>query len=183
MPALAGLKVALLIANGFNETEFSEIQRALLKAGAKIKTISTEKTLANGWMDNGWGHYFPVDQHISDTLASDFDALVLTGGERSVAKLIQNPHTKRIVGHFFDSLKPFAAFNEAVSLLALPGKLEGRAIAADKADPQMAATGANVTDEAEAVDGNLLTMQSSDASALIAALTNHFEGVEELAAA
>lgn len=183
MTALAGLKVALLIANGFNETEFSEIQRALLKAGAHIKTISTEKTLANGWLDNGWGHYFPVDQHISDALASDFDALVLTGGERSVAKLMGNPHSKRIIGHFFDAMKPLAAFNEAVTLLTLTGKLEGRTVTADKADPQMAAAGARVTDDVTTMDGNLLTIQSHEARLLIEALTQHLEGVEELAAA
>lgn len=156
MPALAGLKVALLIANGFTENEFAEIQRTLLKQGAVLKTISTEKTLANGWMDNAWGHYFPVDQHIGDTLASDFDAMILVGGERSVQKLAQNPHTKRILKHFFDAEKPLAAINEAESLLALV--------------------------EAEAGE-NIVTLKEADPAALTQALLSHFTGAEVLAAA
>jgi protease I len=181
--SLTGLSIVLLIANGFNEAELTEIQRALVKTGAKLTTVSPEKSVANGWFENGWGHYFPVDQHIGDALGSDFDIMVLVGGERGVAKLAGNPHTKRMVSHFLDAEKPLVAINEAVTLLSLPGKVSGRHLAGDKTDPALAATGAQITDGPIVVDRNLLTIQSDDITQELAAMLEHFAGAKELAAA
>lgn len=181
--SLTGLSIVLLIANGFNEAEFTEVQRALAKTGAKITTVSPEKSVANGWFENGWGHYFPVDQHIGDALGSDFEALVLVGGERGVAKLAGNPHTKRMVGHFLDAEKTIVAMNEAVSLLSLPGKVSGRHLAGDVTDPALAATGAQITAGPIVVDRNLMTVQSKDVATEVAAMLEHLEGAKQLAAA
>lgn len=181
--SLTGQTIVMLIANGFNEIEFTEAQRALLKTGATLKVVSPEKSVANGWHGNGWGHYFPVDMNIGDALGSDYDLMVLVGGERGIAKLAQNPHTKRMVGHFLDAQKPIVAMNEAVSLLVLPGKLEGRAVAGDQTDPALAATGAEVSDEAIVEDANLLTLRGDDMPALIEAMVSHLAEARELAAA
>lgn len=181
--SLADANVVLLIANGFNEAEFTEIQRALIKAGAKFKTIAPENSLANGWLGKGWGHYFPVDQNIADALASDFDQMILVGGERGVAKLQQNPHTKRMVGHFLDAHKPLIAINEAVSLLSLPGKITGRAIAADEGDAQLAATGAKLSADDVVIDGPLMTTRSSDIQTLLSAILSHLAETREMVAA
>jgi protease I len=181
--SLSGLSIVLLVANGFNEGELTLIQRALVKTGAKLTTVSPEKSVANGWLDNGWGHYFPVDQHIGDALGSDFDAMVLVGGERGVAKLAGNPHTKRMVGHFLDADKTIIAINEAVTLLSLPGKVSGRHLAGDQTDPALAATGAQITEGPVVVDRNLLTVQSQDITAQLDAMLGHLEESRTLAAA
>jgi len=181
--SLTGQTIVMLIANGFNEIEFTEAQRALLKTGATLKVVSPEKSVANGWHGAGWGHYFPVDQNIGDALGSDYDLMVLVGGERGIAKLAQNPHTKRMVGHFLDAMKPIVAVNEAVSLLAMPGKLEGRSVAGDTTDPALAATGAVISAESVVQDGNLMTIRGSDMPAMIDAMLGHLASTEELAAA
>ncbi len=182
--SLTGNTILMLIANGFNEIEFTEVQRALLKTGATLKVVSPEKSVANGWHGNGWGHYFPVDMNIGDALGSDFDMMVLVGGERGVNKLAGNPHTKRMVGHFLDAQKPVVAINEAIGLLAMPGKLEGRRIAADPTNPVYAAAGAVVLDEAVTQDGELLTLRGEEMAQLLPALVDHLLAVEiELAAA
>jgi len=181
--SIAGQSIVLLIANGFNETEFAEAQRALLKTGAKITTVSPEKSVANGWLGNGWGHYFPVDQHIGDALGSDFDMMVLVGGERGIAKLAGNPHTKRMVGHFLDADKPLVAINEAVSLLSMPGKVSGRHLAGDATDPALAATGAQISQNPVVTDRNLLTVQTDEVAVAIDAMLEHLAQARELAAA
>lgn len=181
--SLTGNTILMLIANGFNEAEFTEAQRALMKTGGTIKVVSPEKSVANGWHETGWGHYFPVDQNIGDALGSDYDLLVLVGGERGVNKLSQNPHTKRMVGHFLDAQKPIVALNEGVSLLAMPGKLEGRSIAADPTDPLIAATGAVVSEDAVVTDGTLMTVRSNDMTAFVDAMLGHFAQAPQLAAA
>src|SRR3546814_4592100 len=94
---LAGKTVAILVANGFEELEMTEPQRALLGAGATLKLVSPEQGLVNGWHGKAWGHYFPIDTQISEALAADFDALLVPGGKRGIEKLAQNPHTKRLL--------------------------------------------------------------------------------------
>ncbi|MGQ9368731.1 DJ-1/PfpI family protein [Azospirillum sp. ST 5-10] len=161
--ALAGKTIAILVANGFEETTMTEPQRALLKTGAALRTISPEQGLVNGWHGKAWGHYFPVDKQVGDVLGSDFDMLLLPGGERSVAKLLQNAHTRRIVGHFLDAGKPVAAIDDGVQILAASGKLKGRTVAAPEAlNDELTAVGAVVTDEPLVAGDTLITARSVD---------------------
>jgi len=161
---LAGKAIAILVANGFEETEMTEPQRALLKLGAALKVISPEQGLVNGWHGKAWGHYFPVDKPIAEVLAADFDMLLLPGGERSIAKLAQNPHTRRIVGSFVDGGKPIGAIDDAIRLLVVAQKLKGRKVAADPAlGEAVKEAGAALSEEPVAVDKTLVTAQGLDA--------------------
>src|ERR1700744_5685697 len=126
---LADKNVAILAADGFNEHQMTEIQRALTKARARLKIVAPESAIVNGWQGEGWGHHFHVDAPISQALGSDFDMLVLVGGTRSFDKLKANPHTRRIVNHFLEAGKPIAAIGEGVGLLALSPKSAGQLVA------------------------------------------------------
>ncbi len=161
---LAGSTVAIIMASGFEETELTEPQRALLKAGASVKTLSPDQGLANGWHGKGWGHFFPIDLQIGEVLGADFDMLVLPGGERSVGKLSLNPHTRRIVGHFLDAGKPIAAIDQGVSLLVQARKLSGRALAAPLSlRESVEAAGGQWLDEQVVLDGAVLTARNIEA--------------------
>lgn len=160
---LTGKRIAILVANGFEEVEMTEAQRALLKTGATLHTISTETGLVNGWHGRAWGHYFPVDKQLGDVLGSDYDMLVLPGGERSVAKLQQSAHTRRIVGHFLDAGKPIAAIDQGIQLLAIPGKLRSRTLVAIEGQAEtLTAAGAKLSDENLVVDGVTVTARGAD---------------------
>lgn len=160
---LAGKTIAILVANGFEELEMTEAQRPLLKSGATLRTISPEQGLVNGWHGKAWGHYFPVDRQVGDVLGADFDMLLLPGGERSVAKLQQSAHTRRIVGHFLDAGKPIAAIDQGLSLLAIAGKLKGRTIAAtDAFRDDLVAAGATVSEASLVTNGMMVTASGSD---------------------
>ena len=160
---LLGKTIAILVANGFEETEMTEPQRALLKSGAKLKVISPEQGLVNGWHGKAWGHYFPVDEQITDVLAADYDMLILPGGERSVAKLKQNAHTRRIVGSFLDGGKPIAAIDDGIDLLVFVDKIKGRTIAApENLHGAVETAGGQVVEEPVAVDKNLITGYDQD---------------------
>lgn len=159
---LAGKTVAILVANGFEEIEMTEPQRALIKAGATVRVISPEQGLVNGWHETSWGHYFPTDKQIAEVLAADYDMLLLPGGERSVAKLAANPHTKRIIGSFMDGGKPVAAIDDGVSLLAVAQKVKGRTLtAAAKSRAALEEAGAVWSEEPIVVDRVLLTAQGA----------------------
>ena len=85
--ALSGIKIAIIAADGFDENHMTAVQRALTSVKSHGKVIAPEQGLVNGWQGNGWGHYFPVDVSISAAMGSDYDALILVGGERSVGEL------------------------------------------------------------------------------------------------
>lgn len=156
---LVGKSVMILAASGLDEAEFINLQRVLSASGAKLSVVSTEAGLVHGWKDNSWGHYFTVDAPVADTLASDFDFLVLPDGERSADKLRQSPHTRRILNNFFDGKKPIAASGHGVSLLAVVGnKLADRKLSVPaQAKDDLAKSGALCCEEEITTDGNLLT--------------------------
>jgi protease I len=160
---LVDKNVAILAADGFDEHQMSEIQRALNKAKARIKIIAAEKGVVNGWQGDSWGHHFHVDAPIGEALGSDFDMLVLLGGARSVDKLKLNAHTRRIINHFVDANKPVAAISAGVSLLTLSPKIDGRLVSASADIAEVMTTaGARMSEDPEEIDGNLLTSNGDD---------------------
>ncbi|MDD3030435.1 MAG: DJ-1/PfpI family protein [Alphaproteobacteria bacterium] len=157
---LAGKTVAILAANGFDENTMTEIQRALTSAKASFKTIAPEQGLVNGWQDNRWGHYFPVDALIGEALGSDFDILVIPGGERATAKLETNLHTRRIVNHFLEAGKPVAAVGDGVKLLALSPKIAGICVAApETSQDALVHAGALISDDSTELCNAVLTSE------------------------
>ena len=126
---LAGKTIAVMLANGFDEIEFTEPQKRLIEAGATVKVVSRANGLVNGWYDNGWGHFFPVDADLSTTLAVDYDGLVVPGGHRSVEKMADDPHSQRILKAFVRADMPVLMVGDAVSMLAGVEMAQGRTVA------------------------------------------------------
>lgn len=160
---LATPSIAILAANGFDENHITAVQRSMTKDSKTYKIIAPEQGLVNGWQDNAWGHYFTVDESISTAMGSDFDVLVLIGGERGVAKLKSSLHTRRIVNHFLEARKPIAAIGAGVALLALSPKSAGLSVAASgDVHDELKAGNIEVVGENLAVDGAILTADGSD---------------------
>jgi len=173
----AGKTIAILVANGFDENQMTEIQRALIKVKATIKTIAPENGVVNGWQGAGWGHYFPINGQISETLGSDYDMLVIPGGERAAAKLKGNLHTRRIIGHFIDAEKPVAAIGAGVGLLALAAGIKDRSVTAPaETHAELKTAGAVISEDTLHVDGNIVTSTGEDLTAWVeAAMQASFE--------
>jgi protease I len=164
---LSGKKICILVASGFAEDIFSQIQKTLLKTGAVLKVIAPENGLVHGWLDNAWGHYFPVDMHLAEALGSDFDRLILPGGARAVEKLKNNLHTRRILRHFFEAQKPIVAIGESTELLALCDRLAGMEVSASpSALAALRNAGAVVCEEDATIDSHLLTFSGFGESSL-----------------
>lgn len=122
---LNGMKAAILVANGFNETEMTMFQRGMMEAGAYPKIVSVESSLANGWQGTSWGHYFAVDCQLADALSADYDVLIIPGGQRSLDKLKLTAHTRRFIGGFIAAMKPVMLVGDAGMLLSYTGQIEG----------------------------------------------------------
>ena len=155
---LSGNQIAILVANGFEEVHFTEVQRRFASTGAKVTVISPENGLVNGWHENSWGHYFPIDKQLSDVLAADYSALIVPGGKRSIDKLAANPHGRRIVTGFVDAEKPMVMFGDAAILLATFERANGRKLSAQgKAAEVLAQAGATVSEEPTTMSGSILS--------------------------
>lgn len=177
----SGRSALILVANGVDEVQLTEMQRALTKAGVSFTTVAPEQGLVNSWHDNAWGHYFPVDKVIGEVLGSDFDILILPGGDRSATKLKQNLHTRRIVNHFLDANKPLSAIGAGVGLIALGTRCAGRTVAALEAlVPELTAAQMQVSPDTTEADRNILTTQGPEPQPWIEALMNEISSSENV---
>lgn len=155
--ALQSLKIAVLISNGFNETEFLSIQKAMIEQGASLRIISTDSGLVNGWDGKGWGHNFAIDAQLNTALGIDYDALIIPGGQRSLDKLKLTAHSRRFIGSFLAALKPVACMGDAVQLLAHTDHLSGKTVSGPESKKAIAETAGATWTENMAQDGLLLT--------------------------
>lgn len=181
---LNGMKILILVSNGVDEGSMSNIQRELLKTGATIKTVGIESGLVNSWNNNAWGLYFPVDQTMSVTLGSDFDAVVVPSGNRGIQKLSTSPHSERILASFVEASKPMAFVGDAVELLAKVGLATGWNVAGpESVKNTMTAAGATWAGNGPTVHNILLTGDAPDQVAFVSEIVAHFQGNTEVKAA
>ncbi len=155
---LQSLKIAVLMANGFNESEFLAIQRAMIDQGASLRIVSTDSGLVNGWDGKGWGHNFAIDAQLNTALGIDYDALIIPGGQRSHDKLKLTAHSRRFIGSFIAAMKPVLAMGDAVQLLAHTDHLAGKTVSGPAEKQGVAeAAGAVWSTETMSMDGTLLS--------------------------
>ena len=166
--ALSQKKIALLACSGFDEQPFVALQQALVAAGASVKVISRDHGLTNGWANGVWGLSYPVDGGLSETLAIDYDVMVVPTGERHTALLLNDPHGRRIINAFLREDVPSLIVGSAVDLLAEKDMLDGF----------------NRTDDDLCVDKNLvMASEAADTQAMIDALNKVMTNEGEAAAA
>src|SRR5262245_53432929 len=100
---LRSMKVAILVENGFEQSEMVEPRKALDAAGAETRIVSPRKERVRGWRDGQWADEFPVDVTLDQARAADFDALHLPGGVMNPDKLRMEPKAVAFVRAFFDA--------------------------------------------------------------------------------
>ncbi len=105
---LEGLRVAILVENGFEQVEMTEPRRALNEAGAKTTLISPAANRVRGWNHKEWGDEFPVDLPLDQASPDDFDGYLQPGGVMSPDRLRMNPKAVQFARGFFDARKPAA---------------------------------------------------------------------------
>ena len=97
---LSGQKIAIMVAAGFEESNFIEIQKMLMGQNAQLRVISASTGLVQGRTGTQIGMSYPVDSQLSETLAVDFDALIIPSGESHLATLAEELHAARIIKAF-----------------------------------------------------------------------------------
>lgn len=118
---LSGKTIAVVVCSGFEENPLIELQRALTETGAKLRVVSRDTGVTNGWSGDGWGLSYPVDAHLSETLAVDYDAVVIPDGRRHTELLLADAHGKRVINAFLRENVPALVIGSGVEMIAALG--------------------------------------------------------------
>jgi protease I len=123
---LNGKKVALLVAEGFEQSEMTEPRKALDEAGAKTLIVSPAQGEVQGWKHFEKADKFPVDVALDAADADDYDALVLPGGVANPDQLRTLPKAVQFVRRFVESGKPVGVICHGPWTLIEAGVVKGR---------------------------------------------------------
>jgi deglycase len=156
-------RVAMLVADGFEQVELTGPKKALEGAGAKVSIVSPNTGKVKGWQTTDWGDEFPVDVALKDAKAEDFDALVLPGGVMNPDKLRRNPWALQFVRAFFESGKPIGAICHGPWTLIDAGIAAGKRMTSyESIQADLKNAGAEWVDEEVVVDHGLITSRKPD---------------------
>ena len=160
---LQGLKIAILVTDGFEEVELTEPRKALDQAGADTHVVSPQGDEVRGWNFTDWGQTLPVDLKLDQARPQDFDALLLPGGVINPDKLRIVPAAIAFVRAFFDAGKPVAAICHGPWSIIEADKARGRRMTSwPSVRTDLRNAGADVVDQEAVVDGNLVTSRKPD---------------------
>ena len=155
---LNGLKVAILVDQGFDQIELIKPRKALDKVGAETKVVSPQEGEVRGWNIKRWGKSVAVDVPLETADPSNFEALLLPGGVMNPDKLRMNPKAVQFVKHFIESGKPVAAMSHGVWLLIDAGGVRGRKLTSwPSLQTDIRNAGGHWVDEEFVFDQGLLT--------------------------
>lgn len=158
---LEGLKVAILAADGFEQSELFEPKKALEEAGASVVVVSLKSGEIKGWNEKNWGDSIAVDLTVDEANAEDFDALQLPGGVMNPDKLRMSEKAVGFIKSFFDAGKPVAAICHAPWTLIEADVVRGRTVtswASLRTDLENA--GAEWVDREVVTDNGLVTSRN-----------------------
>lgn len=155
--------VAIVVAEGFEEIEFTRPLEALQNAGMLVDVISLKPGKVKAWAYTGWGNEYAVDKVIGEVNARDYDALVLPGGVMNPDKLRANQQVVDFVRHFMEAKKPVAAICHGPWTLIETGLLKGRKLTSyPSIRTDLVNAGAEWEDREVIVDQGLVTSRNPD---------------------
>lgn len=153
-------KIAVIIGDHFEDSEYSKPAEALKKAGHELVHVG----LKARQVVKGKEKETPVkiDKAAKDVSVGDFDALLIPGGY-SPDQLRVDENAVRFAKSFVESGKPVFAICHAPQLLITAQVLKGRKITGWKSIVQdIKNAGAEFIDQEVVEDGNLISSRSPD---------------------
>lgn len=163
MAVLTDKKVAILVADGFEQQELTGPREALDAAGAETLIVSPKDGEVEGWNHYDKGDKFPVDVPLASARADDFDALLLPGGVANPDQLRMTPAAVAFVKDFFDAGKPIAVICHGPWTLIEAGVVEGKKMTSwPSVKTDLVNAGADWVDEAVVVDNGIISSRNPD---------------------
>lgn len=160
---LDGKKVAILVADGFEQVEMTKPRAALAEAGAETKIVSLKPGKIQGMNHAEKGDKFDVDLTLDEARPEKFDALLIPGGVHNPDAMRTNDRALNFARYFFREGKPVAVICHGPQVLISADLVRGRRMTswpAIKVDMRNA--GARWVDEEVVVDNGLISSRKPD---------------------
>ncbi|VTU16880.1 General stress protein 18 [Variovorax sp. PBL-H6] len=155
---LEGMKVALLVTDGFEQSEMTEPRKALDAAGADTSLVSPSQGAVRGWKHHTPADAFDVDVPLQQAAAHEYDALVLPGGVMNPDALRTNEQAVAFVRDFVKAGKPIAAICHGPWTLIEADAVKGRTMTSwPSLRTDLKNAGAKWVDLEVVADGPLIT--------------------------
>jgi protease I len=162
MSALNGLKVAILLTDGFEQVEMVKPREALQEKGAQTFLVSNKSTV-QGWNHADKADSFEVDVLLEQANPDEFDALLLPGG-------VMNPDTLRILPEAIEFTKKINAQKKMIAaichgpwLLINAGVAKGKQLTSwSSIKLDLMNAGAIWIDQSVVKDGSLITSRKPE---------------------
>ncbi len=157
------MRVAILVADGFEQAEMVKPRAALQEAGAATKIVSPAKGTVQGWNHYDKADRFEVDVPLDAASAKDFDALLLPGGVANPDQLRMLPKAVQFVREFLEEEKPVAVICHGPWTLIEAGMVDGRKMTSwPSLKTDLINAGADWVDQEVVVDGSLISSRKPD---------------------
>jgi len=178
MPKITQAKIAILATDGYEQLELTQPLEKLKAAGATVHVVSLESGQIKGWDKDHWGDSVAVDKTLSEVSVSDYDALVLPGGQINPDTLRTDEKAVAFIRDFYNSKKTLAAICHAPWLLIEAGVIRDRDVTSFKSiKTDVTNAGGRWHDQEVVTDQALITSRNPDD--LPAFIAKIIEEVEE----
>jgi protease I len=163
MAKLSGKKVAILVADGFEQVEMTKPREALNEAGAETKIVSVKSGEIYGMHHEKKGDNFKVDLTLDEARPEEFDALMIPGGLMNPDTLRSTHEAVEFTKAFFRTGKPVAAICHGPWVLVDANVVRGRKLTSWPAiQTDVRNAGGNWVNEEVVVDNGLVTSRKPD---------------------
>lgn len=161
-----GIRVAVLVADGFEQVEFDAPVQAMREAGMQVDVLAEDEDHLEGI--RGVNHFEEAEGTAGDRLLDearpdDYDALLVPGGLASPDTMRQSEAHLRFVREMVRADKPTFVICHGGWLLADAGVAQGRRLTSwEGIRRDLERAGAEWVDEPVVVDGKLVTSRKPD---------------------
>jgi protease I len=173
---LEGVRVAILVADGFEQVELTRPRRALEKHGAQVEVISLRPGSIRGVNAIFPGESVTADRTIYTARAKRYDALLIPGGLMNPDLLRQSKWVLRFVRAMDRAGKPIASLCHGPWVLISAGLVKGRRLTSwPGIRDDVVNAGGEWVDRSVVRDGNWITSRSPlDLLQFDRAIVEHF---------
>lgn len=156
-------RLAILAADGFEESELVSPRNAIMAAGGAVDVISLKPGSIQGFRHMEKGQSVEVDRTIGEADPQDYDAILIPGGLFNPDRLRTDRKALEFAGSFVVHRKPVFAICHGPQVLISAGLASGRKMTSVKAvQKDLEIAGAEVVDEAVVNDAGLVTSRTPD---------------------
>jgi protease I len=161
--ALGGKRVAVLAADGFEQSELMTPVEVLESCGAAVDVISPDGEGIRGWDKTGWGQKVAADASLEDADPTAYDGLLLPGGVLNSDTLRTQKPAQDFARHFLNTKKPTFVICHGAQLLIDAGLVAGREMTSYPAiSTDLKNAGAKWLDREVVVDEGFVTSRDPD---------------------